>query len=78
MLRNFLKQYVDGESMELKRLSANQFMEIWENYDKDGINTLSKYLKNPSPLSSNQLYAIDSIRYPVGLDALRHCTLFYL
>jgi hypothetical protein len=45
MLRNFLKQYVDGESMELKRLSANQFMEIWENYDKDGINTLSKYLK---------------------------------
>ncbi len=36
MLRNFLKQYVDGESMELKRLSANQFMEIWENYDKDG------------------------------------------
>jgi hypothetical protein len=42
MLRNFLKQYVDGESMELKRLSANQFMEIWENYDKDGINTLIK------------------------------------
>ncbi len=39
MLRNFLKQYMDGESMELKKLSANQFMEIWENYDKDGINT---------------------------------------
>ncbi len=50
MLRNFLKQYVDGESMELKRLSANQFMEIWENYDKDGINTL---IKNKIKFSSH-------------------------
>ena len=36
MLRNFLKQYINTESMELKKLSASQFMEIWENYDKDG------------------------------------------
>ena len=36
MLRNFLKQYINTESMELKKLSAGQFMEIWENYDTDG------------------------------------------
>jgi hypothetical protein len=36
MLRNFLKQYINADNMELKKLSAGQFMEIWENYDIDG------------------------------------------
>lgn len=33
---NFMKQYRDPESKELKKLSANQFMEVWSHYDKDG------------------------------------------
>ncbi|KAF5297550.1 hypothetical protein FQR65_LT09981 [Abscondita terminalis] len=33
---NFMKQYRDPESRELKKLSANQFMEVWSHYDKDG------------------------------------------
>ncbi|XP_031328270.1 calbindin-32-like [Photinus pyralis] len=33
---NFMKQYRDPESKELKKLSANQFMEVWSHYDRDG------------------------------------------
>lgn len=33
---NFMKQYRDPESRELKKLSANQFTEVWSHYDKDG------------------------------------------
>lgn len=33
---NFMKQYRDPHSRELKKLSANQFMEVWSHYDKDG------------------------------------------
>lgn len=33
---NFMKQYRDPESRELKKLSANQFMEVWSHYDRDG------------------------------------------
>ncbi|KAK4885854.1 hypothetical protein RN001_002125 [Aquatica leii] len=33
---NFMKQFRDPESKELKKLSANQFMEVWSHYDKDG------------------------------------------
>ncbi|KAF5283294.1 hypothetical protein FQA39_LY17358 [Lamprigera yunnana] len=32
---NFMKQYRDPESRELKKLSANQFMEVWSHYDRD-------------------------------------------
>lgn len=34
--QNFLRQYRDPDSCELKKLSANQFMEVWIHYDKDG------------------------------------------
>lgn len=34
--QNFMRQYRDEESRELKKLSANQFMDVWNNYDKDG------------------------------------------
>lgn len=34
---NFMKQYRDPESRELKKLSANQFTEVWSHYDKDGM-----------------------------------------
>ena len=39
--QNFMRQYRDPESRELKKLSAGQFMEVWAHYDKDGINFLS-------------------------------------
>ncbi|KAG8240200.1 hypothetical protein J437_LFUL016697 [Ladona fulva] len=32
---NFMRQFRDPQSRELKRLSANQFMEVWSHYDKD-------------------------------------------
>lgn len=38
---NFMRQYRDPESRELKKLSANQFMDVWAHYDKDG-----EYRKN--------------------------------
>lgn len=34
---NFMRQYRDPDSRELKKLSANQFMEVWSHYDKDGM-----------------------------------------
>ncbi|CAG0878930.1 unnamed protein product [Darwinula stevensoni] len=33
---NFLRQFRDAESRELRKLTANQFMEVWSHYDKDG------------------------------------------
>ncbi|KAL1115271.1 hypothetical protein AAG570_007302 [Ranatra chinensis] len=33
---NFMRQYRDPKSRELKKLSANQFMQVWGHYDKDG------------------------------------------
>lgn len=35
---NFMRQFRDPESRELTKLSANQFMEVWSHYDKDGKN----------------------------------------
>ncbi|XP_065569144.1 calbindin-32-like isoform X2 [Artemia franciscana] len=33
---NFMRQFRDPESRELTKLSANQFMDVWGHYDKDG------------------------------------------
>ncbi|XP_026728302.1 calbindin-32 isoform X2 [Trichoplusia ni] len=33
---NFMRQFRDPDSRELKKLSANQFMEVWSHYDRDG------------------------------------------
>jgi hypothetical protein len=33
---NFMRQYRDPHSRKLNKLSANQFMEVWSHYDKDG------------------------------------------
>jgi hypothetical protein len=41
---NFMRQYRDPHSRELKKLSANQFMEVWSHYDKDG-----EYIRALSP-----------------------------
>lgn len=34
--QNFMRQYRDPDSHEIVKLSANQFMEVWSHYDKDG------------------------------------------
>ena len=33
---NFMRQFRDSDSRELKKLSSNQFMEVWSHYDSDG------------------------------------------
>ena len=33
---NFMRQFRDAESRELKKLTANQFMDVWGHYDEDG------------------------------------------
>ena len=33
---NFMRQFRDAESRQLKKLTANQFMEVWSHYDEDG------------------------------------------
>lgn len=33
---NFLRQFRDEGSKELKQINATQFMEIWNHYDIDG------------------------------------------
>lgn len=41
---NFMRQFRDPESRELTKLSANQFMDVWSHYDKDGNNqTIDHY-----------------------------------
>jgi len=36
---NFLRQFRDEQSKEMKQLTAAQFMEIWSHYDIDGKKT---------------------------------------
>lgn len=45
--QNFMRQYRDPDSHEIVKLSANQFMEVWSHYDKDGktFNPLFKLTK---------------------------------
>ena len=39
--KNFLRQFRDESSLELKQLTATQFMEIWSHYDTDGKSELN-------------------------------------
>ena len=41
MKENFLRQFREEHGNELKRLTAVQFMEVWNHYDIDGINRSS-------------------------------------
>lgn len=34
--QNFMRQFRDPTSREVKKLTANQFMDVWNHYDKDG------------------------------------------
>lgn len=40
---NFMRQFRDRKTRELKNLTASQFMEVWSHYDHDG-------MLNPSSL----------------------------
>jgi hypothetical protein len=33
---NFLNKFRDSESRQITKLSAHQFMQVWEHYDEDG------------------------------------------
>ncbi|GBP36117.1 Calbindin-32 [Eumeta japonica] len=74
---NFMRQFRDPDSRELKKLSANQFMEIWSHYDKDGqIKPFSAYTRGhakPSlyrPLSSLAPFHIGPER--LSIERLRN------
>ena len=53
---NFMRQFRDSDSLELKKLSAAQFMEVWEHYDSDGkqYSIVLAKLCPPSPPSNHQ------------------------
>lgn len=44
---NFMRQFRDSESRELKQLTAQQFMDVWDHYDEDGMRP-RKPLRTPS------------------------------
>lgn len=33
---NFMNQFRDSQTKELKNLTSGQFIEVWSHYDKDG------------------------------------------
>lgn len=33
---NFMRQFRDSTTKELKKLTSQQFMEVWKHYDHDG------------------------------------------
>ena len=34
---NFLRQFRDGKTNQLRQLTADQFIQTWNNYDSDGL-----------------------------------------
>ena len=34
--KNFLKQFRDIKTRDFKRITAGQFMDVWNHYDSDG------------------------------------------
>lgn len=65
--QNFMRQYRDPESRELKKLSANQFMDVWSHYDRDG--KLPQKFKEPG---KDHLHG-DFIFHPSTFDSCRVC-----
>lgn len=43
--QNFMRQFRDKNTRQLKNLTSTQFMEVWSHYDKDG-KELDLCLKN--------------------------------
>lgn len=64
---NFMRQYRDPESRELKKLSANQFMDVWAHYDKDGVYSLMLIYFSPNPFLTVCLF----IMWPQAMVILR-------
>jgi hypothetical protein len=55
--QNFMRQYRDPESRELKKLSANQFMDVWSHYDKDGEKVIRFFICHACALISFQSFS---------------------
>ena len=53
---NYLRQFRDSNSLEIQKLSAIQFMNVWEHYDKDGQCQLENFDK------TFQIYIFHSIQ----------------
>lgn len=77
--KNFMRQYRDPESRELKKLSANQFMEVWSHYDQDGNGFiegteldgfLREFVASANPTEVNSEALTDEM-----LDELKSCFL---
>lgn len=68
---NFMRQFRDSETRELTKLSANQFMEVWSHYDKDGNASLSFFLKSfrcfsrARPLSVSRINCAPRLAIPL-------------
>lgn len=66
--KNFLRQFRDKSSKQLKKFSATQFMEVWNHYDSDGKlrNTFLFLLVPPNVTMSQEPHP------PVKFTQLRH------
>ncbi|RWS30429.1 calbindin-32-like protein [Leptotrombidium deliense] len=74
---NFMRQFRDSKTRELKNLTAIQFMDVWKHYDKDGNgfiegreldNFLKEFVSSVNTLDVNPESISDSI-----LPELKEC-----
>ena len=47
---NFLRQFRDQGSHQFKKITATQFMEVWNHYDEDGEYNVLLFGELPSPI----------------------------
>ena len=66
--KNFLRQFRDESSLELKQLTATQFMEIWSHYDTDGLVDLFYRPKTFKTFKASNQEIIIEIIYCVSLN----------
>lgn len=52
---NFMRQFRDKNTRQLKNLTSIQFMEVWSHYDKDGESSLIAVIGLCSPKRNTSL-----------------------
>lgn len=62
---NFMRQFRDPESRELTKLSANQFMDVWSHYDKDGNENVASLFSPTVEIQSCTAAASNSFNRPL-------------